>query len=92
MYALTVLSVALVRESDLKINIKCNINIIKKRPDESTGGKKDKRLLSPKIKSLLNILYNNIKTKYNRFIENIYSEKKINKGEVKKQSCENIHI
>lgn len=41
--------------------------------------KKDKHLLSPKIKYLLNILYNNIKTKYNRFIENIYSEKKSTK-------------
>jgi len=35
--------------------------------------------LSPKIKSLFKDLYNNIKTKSNRFTENIYSEKKSTK-------------
>lgn len=80
-YALTILSVALVRESDLKKNTKCNINSIKKWPDESKGEKKTSAYvdLSPKIKSLCKNVSNNFKTKYNRFTENIYSENKSTK-------------
>lgn len=74
----TYMPVALVRESDLKINTKCNINSIKKWPDKKKGSQKTSAYvyLSPKIKSLFKNLYNNIKTKYNRLTDNIYSERK----------------